>query len=110
MKKEQILRNSKDFSLLYQRGRRLNFSFFQIIFRKSLLPYPRFAFVTARAVDTRAVKRNLVRRRAREWLRKRALFSGMPLDILFIFKKGVTAIPRAQFYAEFERAVKKITF
>ena len=70
---------------------------------------PRLAFVVSRTVSKRAVIRNTIRRRAREWVRTRVLSSLPSVDIVMIFSKGAAAAPRKELYAELERVFTHLT-
>jgi ribonuclease P protein component len=94
---------ASDFRFLFSRGRRIESPLFRLICLKNSLPFSRFAFVVSRAVSKRAVIRNRLRRRAREWYRKRSELLGAPVDLAVIFKKEAVGATRAALYAELER-------
>lgn len=104
MQRMQRLAAAGDFQLLFSRGRRLESSLFRLVWRKNDLPCSRFAFVASKTVAKRAVVRNRLRRRAREWYRRRAELFQRPVDLAIIFKKDVARATRALFYEELERS------
>ncbi|TSC78854.1 MAG: ribonuclease P [Parcubacteria group bacterium Gr01-1014_33] len=108
MKRIYRLRSKKDFQLLFKAGKRIETPAFRIIVRKNKLLYSRFAFIAAKSAEKRAVKRNMVRRRSREWIRKFFPLTDVSLDVAFIFKKSAWALPRNDFYKELTNAKEKI--
>lgn len=94
---------SFDFRSLFLRGRRIQSPFFHLVWQKNGLSCPRFAFVASKAVSKRAVVRNRLRRRAREWYRKRSELFNVPVDVAIIFKKEAVGATRTLFYEELER-------
>ena len=108
--KEFRLRKSVDIQHVFKRGRRIHSPSFSLIFlRNSENHGPRLAFVVSRAVSKRAVVRNTLRRRAREWVRKFALSSLSPLDIAVLFSKEAPTVERKGLYKELEHAFSQIT-
>ena len=84
--------------------------FLRIFFKKNTLDHPRFAFVIARAVEKRAVRRNLLRRRVREWVRTHLALFSHPVDVIFLFKKEAFTVGRKEIYKELEKALHTIRF
>ena len=101
---------SVDIQRVFKRGRRIHSASFSLIFlRNSENPGPRLAFVVSRSVSKHAVVRNTLRRRAREWIRKFALTSLPPLDIVILFSKAAPKISRKNLYEELEHTLSQIT-
>lgn len=107
MKKNQKLGN-QDIRQLLTRGGRVESPLFRMVFRKNNLGFARFLFVISRKAEKHAVKRNRMRRRAREWLRQESGSARMPADIGIIFKKGASAASRRVLYEELKRTVHSI--
>jgi len=89
-----------DFRFLFSRGRRVESPLFRLVWLKNNLACSRFAFVVSRAVSKRAVIRNRLRRRAREWYRKQGEPFQAPVDLAIIFKKEAASATRATLYEE----------
>ena len=89
--------------MVLRRGRRVENPLFRATFKENDLGWPRFAFIVSRAVAKRAVKRNLLRRRAREWVRKQLVFFKKSVDVAVFLKKEATEASRKKFYEELER-------
>ena len=100
MKKIFRLASKEDFKCLYRYGLRFESSFIKLFIRDNTVRHPRFAFIVPKTVEKRAVARNKLRRRAKEWIRKRVLLRAEPVDVVLLFKKGVMEIPREKLYDE----------
>lgn len=88
-------------------GRRAESLLFKASFLRNSIGHQRFAFVVSKKVARRAVKRNLLRRRAREWVRKQILADKRPVDVVLFLKKEAAAASRKKFYEELEKFVAK---
>ena len=108
MKKVHHLTKADDFRALFKKGKRLESPLFFLLVGRNKIACARFAFITPRAIEKRAVKRNLLRRRAREWFRTRSGLLKDPLDITLTFKKTAVGIPRTKMYEELERITRAI--
>ena len=91
---------AKDFRILFRSGRRRESRFFKIIYRPNALSFSRFSFIAPKTVDKRAVMRNRLKRRGREWMRTSLISLSKPLDIAIIFKKDANKATRKEFYAD----------
>lgn len=67
----------------------------------------RFGFVVSKKASPRSTERNLLKRRASEWVRKRLPSMRAGFDVIFIFEKGATSLSRRILYEELERACKR---
>jgi ribonuclease P protein component len=108
MRRENRLRRPQDFKTLFTKGRRVDSAFFRISARRNFLAHPRFAFIVSGSVEKRAVRRNLVRRRAREWIRKNMESFREPVDLAILFKKEALASTKKRFYEELESAINRV--
>lgn len=108
MKRINRLGRGKELGTLLRYGRRISSPLFQLLVRPSGRAHPRFVLVAARTVDKRAVVRNRLRRRAREYLRKN--MAGLPpgLDIAVIIKKEAASASRNEFYEDLRQTVSRI--
>ncbi|MBI3442573.1 MAG: ribonuclease P protein component [Candidatus Sungbacteria bacterium] len=104
MQRTQRLAAANDFQLLFSRGRRFESALFRLVWRKNDLPCSRFVFVASKAVSKRAVIRNRLRRRVREWYGKQGELFPAPVDLALIFKKDAARATRASFYEELRRS------
>lgn len=103
------LRRKKDFDLVFQQGRKYDSPLFRLIVRRTTIPHIRLAIVVAKSVDKRAVMRNTIRRRIREWIRKSHEHTGLiGRDIVFLVKKDITYASKTLLYKELEKEIKKI--
>lgn len=108
MKKDYRLRAAKDLRILIREGRRVETPLFRLIYWPNGLARARFAFVASLAVDKRFSIRNRLRRRAREWIRKRPEFMKKSVDAAIFFKKKSVLAPRKKFYEELEKLLQHL--
>ncbi len=66
----------------------------------------RFAFITSRQVAKKSSDRNLLRRRASEWVRKHVENSG-GYDAVFVFKKGSRELAQKKFYLQLRELLER---
>ena len=108
MRRENRLQYPPDFKALFTKGRKIDSVFFRISVRRNLLHRPRFAFIVSKSVEKRAVRRNLARRRAREWIRKNMESFREPVDLAILFKKEALVSSKKRFYEELESAINRV--
>lgn len=87
------LRARKDFELLWKRGRSVYGHSLGIRFAKNELKESRFGVVVGLKVHKRAVKRNLVRRRIREAIRREHADKIKGYDVAIIVRKEALDLP-----------------
>ena len=92
------LNEQNDIRAVLRRGRKIESLLFRATFRKNPFARLRFTSVASRAIDKRAVVRNRLRRRAREWVCTRSGRLNEPFDIVIVFKKNATVARRKNFY------------
>lgn len=107
MRREYRLRSKKDFKTLFTKGRKTDTRLFRLVIRPNALNHPRFAFVTPRSIEKRAVWRNRARRQAREWIRRNPEFFTKPMDLVLIFKKEAVLATKKLFYEELRQALAR---
>ena len=105
------LRSAKDFRVLFRLGRRIETRFFKLIILPNKTSSTRFAFIASKMVDKRAVVRNRLRRRCREWIRTHVL--SLPalhgsMDIAILFKKDAGLATKKEFYSDLAGLFHKI--
>jgi ribonuclease P protein component len=83
---QERIRKKADFSELYRRGRCDRGIYFNLIHLPNDLGYSRMAVVASRKVGN-AVKRNRIRRRAKELFRRNKGLLISPRDLILISKK-----------------------
>lgn len=83
---QERIRKKADFSELYKRGRCDRGKYFNLIHLPNDLGHSRMAVVASRKVGN-AVKRNRIRRRAKELFRRNKGLLISPRDLLLISKK-----------------------
>lgn len=103
------LRGAKDFHILFHSGRKRETKFFKVIALPNRLPFSRCAFIVPKSVDKRAVMRNRLRRRCREWVRKSPILFPLSLDMAITIKKNADTATRKEFYEDLEYLFKNIT-
>ncbi|MDR2296541.1 MAG: ribonuclease P protein component [Clostridiales Family XIII bacterium] len=87
MLKPDVLRNKKDFSALYGKGKSAGGRYVVLFFRKNRLGYNRKAFLASKKVGN-SVRRNRARRLMKESFRLLAERLPAGYDFLFIARKS----------------------
>lgn len=72
-----------------------------------LLPSTRFGFVVSKRVSSKSVVRNLLKRRASEWIRKELPRVQSGFDVVFLFEKGAASLLRRVLYKELENTCRR---
>ncbi len=108
MRHTHRLRSRKDIEYILWRGRKIDGPLFRLVAAPNTYGHLRLALIASRNVDKRAVVRNRLRRRAREWVRKTSGILGIPADVAIIFKKQASGAPRYIFYEELEGLFLKL--
>ncbi len=103
MQRMYRLSRGRDLERLLRRGRRVLSSLFEVIVQKNKGLHARFAFIVPKRVAKRAVIRNKLRRRMREWVRRDQSALSAPYDVAVVCRSGAPAATRAKFYEEFTR-------
>ena len=107
-KRTHRLHRRDDFTVLFTRGTRIDNPLFRVVVKKNPYGFSRYAFISPRAVDKRAVIRNRLRRRAREWFRKNMSLHRAGLDIAVVFKKNASDVRRNVLYEELKKITDRI--
>lgn len=80
------LSQKKDFQRIFSHGRGGAAPLYRIKWLRNSVGVPRFGFVVANTISKKATKRNLVRRRLREAVRKNLSTSFPAIDVVIIAK------------------------
>jgi ribonuclease P protein component len=88
MLKPEVLRDKKDFSALYNRGKSVGERCLVLIYRKNGLSYSRRAFLASKKVGN-SVKRNRARRLMKEAFRSFDEDLKKGYDVLFIARQSI---------------------
>lgn len=108
MKRINRLSRGKDLALLLRYGQRISAPLFGLSVRRTNHPHQRFVFVAGRAVDKRAVVRNRLRRRAREYIRTHRADLPPRRDIAVMIKKEAAAANRQDFYEALKQILARV--
>ncbi|MGI6733496.1 MAG: ribonuclease P protein component [Anaerovoracaceae bacterium] len=106
MLKPEVLRNKKDFSALYDKGKSVGERCLVLIYRKNGLSYNRRAFLASKKVG-RSVQRNRARRLLRESFRSIENQLEPGYDLLFIARNTIVNLKYADVKKSMEAAIKK---
>ena len=88
MLRKDILRNQKNFNLVYKKGSSRGSRYVVVLFRKNHLKYTRVAYVASKKVGN-SVQRNRARRLMRESYRLMSPKPGAGYDIIFVARKTI---------------------
>ena len=106
MLKPGVLRNKKDFSSIYNRGKSVGDKYVVIFFKRNNLGYNRVAFLASKKVG-KSVQRNRSRRLMKESYR--CFKDSIPLgyDIIFIARNTINGIKCGEVKKSIEAALKR---
>ncbi len=106
MLKQTVLRNKKDFSALYNKGRSVGDRYVVLFFRKNGREYNRTAFLASKKVG-----KSVIRNRARRLMKEsyRSLQENLPAgyDFIFIARKTIINSRCADVKKSMEAAIKR---
>lgn len=88
--------------LLLRRGKRTSHPLLFVVWQKSRESVSQFAFIVPRAVDKRAVVRNRLRRRMREFMRRYSGRLARPVDAAITCRPAAAAASKDVFYEALE--------
>jgi len=106
MKKEFRLRLQRDFDRVFRSGRSITHQELTLRYSPNNLNFPRVAIVVSQKVAKKAAKRNLLKRRLKEIVRKRLNLIGN-WDLIFIARNRLTEKEFLQLEAIVERLLKE---
>ena len=99
LQSQNRLRRSDEILAVIKGGRVSKQDSFLVRFRKNNLQLARFGFVVSAREVKRATRRNLLKRRAREIVRKKMQNIKKGHDILFVFNKKAAALKSSELEA-----------
>ena len=105
LKKQNRLLKTKDFNLVFQKGRFVSNHFFLLKYAINSLYLNRFGFVVSSKVSNKAVVRNKIKRRLREIIRKEINSIPSSYDIVIVAKKTAVGLD----FKDFKKAVIGLT-
>ena len=105
--KENRLQKSKDFDLVYKKGRFFNTKFFGLKYAENGLSQSRIGFVVSTKVHKKATKRNLLKRRMRESVRLNLNKIKPGYDIVITARTGAWALEYGEIEGEILFMLKK---
>ena len=88
MRRPEVLRNKKDFSAIYSRGKSLGDRYVVIFYRNNSLDYTRTAFLASKKVG-KSVQRNRARRLMKESYRCVSENIKNSIDVIFIARNTI---------------------
>ena len=94
------LSSEKEIKRVLQSRRSVESPFFRLVFCRNSLTISRFAFLLSKKVAKSSVKRNLLKRRSSEWIRKYFLNNSPGYDFILLFKNKAPGLNRKDFYKE----------
>ena len=101
------IRNKKDFSEIYKKGRRLKGQYFVLVFAPNGLNYSRLGVVVSKKVG-QATVRNRVKRRFRELFRRnKALLPGN-FDLVLIARPEVVQLDWQKMKEEYRALIRRL--
>lgn len=103
----RVFRGSKNVAAI-RRGKSIACLLFRVIGERRQGGRATTVVVVSKKVDKRAVVRNQLRRRIREWIRQRPDAFSFPLDLVFIVKKEATRASRTELYEELNHAIFRL--
>ncbi len=109
LKKENRLLRTRDFSIVFKKGRSAHSQFFLCKCLKQSEKTNRYGFVVSTKVSKKAVVRNTIKRKMREAVRTMPAFFNKGYDCVFIVKSGIENIHYGALQESIIRALEKAT-
>ncbi|MEK7167334.1 MAG: ribonuclease P protein component [Patescibacteria group bacterium] len=108
LQKQHRLIKDKDFKIIFQRGRSFFIKEFGIKFLKNNLDISRFGFVISNKIAKKANKRNLIKRRLREIIRKNLPNIATGFDVVIMARPEIKELKFSEMKEKIEEALKQI--
>lgn len=105
MLKEEVLRERKDFTALYNKGKSVREKSFILLYRENGLSFTRRAFLASKKVGN-SVNRNRARRLLRESYRQLENRVKPGYDMLFIARKSIISMKCQEVNKSMEEALR----
>lgn len=106
MLKKEVLRNRKDFSRIYSRGKSVGDRYVVLFFMKNGLDYNRTAFLASKKVGN-SVQRNRARRLMRECWRHRCEELPLGYDFIIIARNRINGCRCQEVKASVDNALRR---
>lgn len=106
--KQHRLSKDGDFKIIFRKGRNFFIKEFGIKFLKNNLEVSRFGFVVSNKVAKKANKRNLIKRRLREIIRKNLPNIEIGFDIAIMAKPEIKDLKFSELKEKIEKALWQI--
>lgn len=106
MLKKEVLRGSRNFSAVYNKGKSVGDRYVVVFYKKNGLPYNRTAFLASKKVGN-AVARNRARRLMKESVRLMDPVEKTGFDIIFIARNTANQQKCADVKKSIEAAIKR---
>jgi len=106
MKRPDILRNQKDFTLIYKKGKSSGSRYVVVLYRQNGLTCNRLAFLASKKVGN-SVRRNRARRLMKESFRLFSEIIPIGYDIIFIARNTINDRKCADVKESIETALKR---
>lgn len=105
--RNRLKKNADFLYVLRGKTKKVDAAFGKLLAVQSGFSAIRFGFVASKKVSPKSVTRNLLKRRAREWIRKHIAGMRSGYDVVLIFGDGAPRLSRRLFYEELERACER---
>jgi ribonuclease P protein component len=106
--KQYRLNKNKDFKVIFQKGRNFFIKEFGIKILKNNLEILRFGFIVSNKVTKKANKRNLIKRRMREIVRKNLPNMRIGADAIIIARPEIKNLKFSELKEKIEKALWQI--
>ena len=106
-RRDERIRSSKDYALVYRDGGRIRGKMFTLVVRRNDLGHGRLGVVVSRKVGS-AVVRNRVKRRCRDIFRRNKRILPGPLDLVILTRPSIAAASRPEIAESLKEALRKI--
>lgn len=103
---EHRLSRSSDFRRVFSRGKRIATRYFVIYFLPNHLPISRLGIQVKAKIGT-SIRRNYIKRIAREWFRRIKDEFREPVDLILIAEKPMVNLGYRQLVLELETALRR---
>ena len=107
MLKKNVLRNKKDFNIIYNKGKSIHERFLVLFYIKNNLGYTRTSFLASKKVGN-SVCRNRARRLMKESLRVSNFSLPIGYDFIFIARNTIIKSKTQEVKKSLENALKKV--
>ena len=106
MQRDKILRNQRDFVLVYNKGKSQGSRHMIVLYRKNRKDFNRVAFIASKKVGN-SVCRNRARRLMREAYRNLEHDLAQGYDIIFVARNGIDQVKEIEVQKSMKHALSK---